>query len=183
MCDPFGPQWQQKLHLFWMTRAPCFEVTADFASYMHNDWMIQRVQHWHGKHDFTYDIKLCAYIWFHCACIKRWRLQFAIFRNDTCHTEPRNGSSLRGVVNFFRRYLHVERAQCEGPLSISHKLEEDADTWHSWNCGKRKTWHGKSNLLILPHVASFKFKVCRPLLCRAPLPHLDFPNVFEGACQ
>ena len=34
----------------------------------------------------------------------------------------------RGVVNFFRRYLHVERAQCEGPLSMSHKLEEDADT-------------------------------------------------------
>eukprot|EP00438_Fugacium_kawagutii_P034867 Skav225563 [mRNA] locus=scaffold81:415740:417882:+ [translate_table: standard] len=34
---------------------------------------------------------------------------------------------LRRVVNFFRRYLHVERAQCEGPLSISHKLEEDAD--------------------------------------------------------
>lgn len=34
---------------------------------------------------------------------------------------------LRRVVNFFRRYLHVERAQCEGPLSISHKLEEDAE--------------------------------------------------------
>ena len=31
-------------------------------------------------------------------------------------------------MNFFRRYLHVERAQCEGPLSISHKLEEDAAT-------------------------------------------------------
>jgi DNA excision repair protein ERCC-2 len=34
---------------------------------------------------------------------------------------------LRRVVNFFRRYLHVDRAQCEGPLSISHKLEEDAE--------------------------------------------------------
>ena len=36
-CDPFGPRWQQKLHLSWMTRAPCFEVTTDFASHMHND--------------------------------------------------------------------------------------------------------------------------------------------------
>ena len=34
---------------------------------------------------------------------------------------------LRRVVNFFRRYTHVERAQCEGPLSMSHKLEEDAE--------------------------------------------------------
>ena len=34
-----------------------------------------------------------------------------------------------GIVNFCRRYLHVERAQCEGPLSICHKLEQDADAW------------------------------------------------------
>ncbi|CAK9004539.1 unnamed protein product [Durusdinium trenchii] len=34
---------------------------------------------------------------------------------------------LRRIVNFCRRYLHVERAQCEGPLSICHKLEEDAE--------------------------------------------------------
>ncbi|CAJ1388569.1 unnamed protein product [Effrenium voratum] len=34
---------------------------------------------------------------------------------------------LRRIVNFCRRYLHVERAQCEGPLSICHKLEQDAE--------------------------------------------------------
>ena len=33
----------------------------------------------------------------------------------------------RGIVNFCRRYLHVDRAQCEGPLSIAHKMEEDAE--------------------------------------------------------
>mmetsp|Transcript_29077 Transcript_29077/g.67424 ORF Transcript_29077/g.67424 Transcript_29077/m.67424 type:complete len:828 (-) Transcript_29077:62-2545(-) len=34
---------------------------------------------------------------------------------------------LRRLVNFFRRYLHVDRAQCEGPLSVTHKMEEDAE--------------------------------------------------------
>lgn len=34
---------------------------------------------------------------------------------------------LRRVVNFLRRYVNVDRAQCEGPLSIAHKLEEDAE--------------------------------------------------------
>eukprot|EP00930_Biecheleria_cincta_P069750 TRINITY_DN57455_c0_g1_i1.p1 TRINITY_DN57455_c0_g1~~TRINITY_DN57455_c0_g1_i1.p1 ORF type:complete len:836 (-),score=161.87 TRINITY_DN57455_c0_g1_i1:48-2555(-) len=36
-------------------------------------------------------------------------------------------SLLKRIVNFFRRYLHVDRAQCEGPLSVAHKLEEDAE--------------------------------------------------------
>jgi len=34
---------------------------------------------------------------------------------------------LKRIVNFLRRYLQVDRAQCEGPLSIAHKLEEEAD--------------------------------------------------------
>lgn len=36
-------------------------------------------------------------------------------------------SLLRRIVNFLRRYLQVERAQCEGPLSILHKFEEDVE--------------------------------------------------------
>nr|QDO16362.1 general transcription and DNA repair factor IIH helicase subunit XPD [Lingulodinium polyedra] len=34
-------------------------------------------------------------------------------------------SLLRRLVNFLKRYLHVDRAQSEGPLSVVHKLEED----------------------------------------------------------
>jgi DNA excision repair protein ERCC-2 len=34
---------------------------------------------------------------------------------------------LRRVVNFLKRYLQVDRAQCEGPLSIVQKIEEDAE--------------------------------------------------------
>nr|QDO16534.1 general transcription and DNA repair factor IIH helicase subunit XPD [Crypthecodinium cohnii]USW07864.1 general transcription and DNA repair factor IIH helicase subunit XPD [Crypthecodinium cohnii]USW07865.1 general transcritpion and DNA repair factor IIH helicase subunit XPD [Crypthecodinium cohnii] len=34
---------------------------------------------------------------------------------------------LRRVVNFLQRYLEVDRAQCEGPLSILHKFEEDVE--------------------------------------------------------
>jgi len=34
---------------------------------------------------------------------------------------------LRRIVNFLRRYLNVDRAQCEGPLSILQKFEEDVD--------------------------------------------------------
>jgi len=33
---------------------------------------------------------------------------------------------LKRVVTFLKRYLLVDKAQCEGPLSIVHKLEEDA---------------------------------------------------------
>jgi DNA excision repair protein ERCC-2 len=34
---------------------------------------------------------------------------------------------LRRIVNFFRRYLLVEQAQCEGPLSVVHKIEEEIE--------------------------------------------------------
>lgn len=34
---------------------------------------------------------------------------------------------LRRLVNFMKRYLHVERAQCEGPLSLVHKIEEEVE--------------------------------------------------------
>eukprot|EP00931_Biecheleriopsis_adriatica_P035081 TRINITY_DN20216_c0_g1_i1.p1 TRINITY_DN20216_c0_g1~~TRINITY_DN20216_c0_g1_i1.p1 ORF type:complete len:832 (+),score=168.69 TRINITY_DN20216_c0_g1_i1:142-2637(+) len=36
-------------------------------------------------------------------------------------------SLLKRIVNFCRRYLQVERAQCEGPLSVAHKMEEDSE--------------------------------------------------------
>lgn len=34
---------------------------------------------------------------------------------------------LRRIVNFLKRYIHVDRAQCEGPLSIIQKLEDDTE--------------------------------------------------------
>mmetsp|Transcript_122306 Transcript_122306/g.212225 ORF Transcript_122306/g.212225 Transcript_122306/m.212225 type:complete len:842 (+) Transcript_122306:93-2618(+) len=34
---------------------------------------------------------------------------------------------MRRIVNFLRRYLHVDRAQCEGPLSVVQKMEEDIE--------------------------------------------------------
>ena len=36
-------------------------------------------------------------------------------------------SLMRRLVNFMKRYLHVDRAQSEGPLSVVHKIEEDAE--------------------------------------------------------
>eukprot|EP00928_Gymnodinium_smaydae_P016850 TRINITY_DN1637_c0_g1_i1.p1 TRINITY_DN1637_c0_g1~~TRINITY_DN1637_c0_g1_i1.p1 ORF type:complete len:843 (-),score=173.83 TRINITY_DN1637_c0_g1_i1:47-2575(-) len=36
-------------------------------------------------------------------------------------------SLLRRVVNFLKRYIHVDRAQCEGTLSLVHKLEEEVE--------------------------------------------------------
>jgi len=34
---------------------------------------------------------------------------------------------MRRIVNFMRRYLLVEQAQCEGPLSVLHKIEEEIE--------------------------------------------------------
>jgi len=34
---------------------------------------------------------------------------------------------LRRIVNYLKRYLNVDRAQCEGPLSIVHKIEEEVE--------------------------------------------------------
>jgi len=36
-------------------------------------------------------------------------------------------SLLRRVVNMLKRYLRVDRAQCEGPLSFVHKMEEEIE--------------------------------------------------------
>lgn len=46
---------------------------------------------------------------------------------------------LRRIVNFLKRYLNVDRAQCEGPLSVVYKIEEEteADTKSLKFCHER----------------------------------------------